>query len=83
MAAGEGALGAGYATEAAQAALEFGFREVGLEEIVASTPEGNSRSRAVMERLGMRREPRDDFQHPGSDVGDWLRLHVLYRRRRA
>lgn len=39
----------------------------------------NLRSRAVMERLGMRREPGADFDHPRVPVGHPLRAHVLYR----
>lgn len=46
--------GKGYATEAAKAVLRFGFSEIRLPEIVSFTALGNARSRAVMERLGMR-----------------------------
>lgn len=73
------AWGNGYATEAAQAALRFGFEEVGLTEIVSFTVPANRRSRAVMERIGMSRDPRDDFDHPGLPEGHPLRPHVLYR----
>ncbi len=73
------AWGHGYATEAARAALAFGFEQLGLDEIVAMTAVGNARSRAVMERLGMSRDPADDFGHPKVPVGDPLRPHVLYR----
>ena len=59
-----GAWGNGYATEAGRAALDFGFERAGLEEIVSFTTVANRRSRAVMERLGMARDPRDDFDHP-------------------
>ncbi|RZL88369.1 MAG: N-acetyltransferase [Variovorax sp.] len=44
--------GQGFATEAAQAALEFGFETVDLSEIVALTVPGNARSRVVMSKLG-------------------------------
>jgi ribosomal-protein-alanine N-acetyltransferase len=73
------AWGNGYATEAALAALEFGFEEVGLGEIVSLTTVANRRSQAVMERIGMRRDPRDDFDHPDLPVGHPQRPHVLYR----
>jgi ribosomal-protein-alanine N-acetyltransferase len=73
------AWGRGYATEAARAALGFGFERAGLEEIVSMTSAVNERSRAVMERLGMRRDPADDFDHPGVPPGHPLRPHVLYR----
>lgn len=47
------AWGNGYASEAARAALEYGFTIAGLEEIVSMTTRSNERSRAVMRRLGM------------------------------
>jgi RimJ/RimL family protein N-acetyltransferase len=71
--------GRGYAREAAAAALAFGFGELGLKEIVAMTVPANTRSLRVMERLGMTRDPRDDFEHPALPAGHPLRQHVLYR----
>ena len=76
------AWGHGYATEAATAALAFGFERLGLQEIVSFTTVANVRSRRVMERLGMRHDPADDFDHPRLDEGHPLRPHVLYRLRR-
>jgi ribosomal-protein-alanine N-acetyltransferase len=73
------AWGNGYATEAALAALRFGFEGAGLDEIVSFTTLANHRSRAVMERIGMSHNPGDDFDHPGLPEGHPLRLHVLYR----
>jgi ribosomal-protein-alanine N-acetyltransferase len=73
------AWGQGYATEAARAALAFGFDEAGLEEIVSFATVGNTRSRAVMERIGMERDPDGDFEHPSLPVGHPLAPHVLYR----
>lgn len=73
------AWGFGYATEAGRAALEFGFEEAGLTEVVSFTAAGNAPSRAVMERLGMHRDPGEDFDHPALPPGDPLRHHVLYR----
>lgn len=75
--------GQGYATEAAREALRFGFEEVGLDEIVSFTSEGHLASRAVMERLGMTRDPIDDFDNPKVPEGSPLRRHVLYRLRRT
>lgn len=75
--------GHGYATEAARAALGFGFQTLGLEEIVAITVPANRRSRAVMERLGMTRDEDGDFDHPAVPVGHPLRRQVLYRLRRS
>ena len=71
--------GHGYATEAAEAALRFGSEEAGLTEIVAFTTTRNTRSQAVMTRLGMRRDPDGDFDHPSVPEGSPLRRHVLYR----
>ncbi len=71
--------GQGFATEAARAALDVAFGEVGLAEVVSFTTAGNSRSRAVMARLGMTHDADDDFDHPGVAIGDPLRRHVLYR----
>ncbi len=73
------AWGHGYATEAAQAVLAFGFEQLELGEIVACTTPANLRSRAVMERLGMTRDPADDFDHPEIAAGHPLCGHLLYR----
>jgi len=70
--------GRGYATEAARAALAVGFTRLGLREIVSFTSLGNRRSRAVMERIGMR-NANEDFEHPGVPEGHALRVHCLYR----
>ena len=78
-----GHWGRGYATEAARAALAFGFERAGLDEIVSFTVPANLGSRRVMERLGMRRSPADDFDHPALPEGSPLRRHVLYRLSRA
>ena len=72
--------GRGYATEAAQAALDYGFEKLALAEIVATTVPANQRSRRVMERLGMTRAPEDDFDIPHLPEGP-LKRHVLYRSR--
>jgi RimJ/RimL family protein N-acetyltransferase len=71
--------GRGYATEAARAALADGFGRVGLKEIASFTSPLNRPSVAVMERLGMTHDPRDDFDHPRVPEGHPLRRHVLYR----
>ena len=73
------AWGHGLATEAAEAALAFGFESLGLDEIVSFTVPANARSRAVMERIGMTHDPADDFDHPRFPEGHRLRRHVLYR----
>ena len=71
--------GLGFATEAGHEALRYGFEAVGLAEIVSFTAAANARSRRVMERLGLRRDPDGDFAHPAMPPGDPARSHVLYR----
>jgi RimJ/RimL family protein N-acetyltransferase len=71
--------GRGYATEAARAAVRFGFIEAGLSEIVSFTAPANEPSRAVMRRIGMTHDPAEDFDHPALPPGHRLRRHVLYR----
>jgi RimJ/RimL family protein N-acetyltransferase len=73
--------GHGYATEAARLALGHGFGALALSEVVSYTSATNHRSRAVMERLGMRRDPAEDFDYPALPEGHPLRRHVLYRLR--
>jgi ribosomal-protein-alanine N-acetyltransferase len=63
-------------------AVEIGWR-LGLAEIVAMSVPGNARSLAVMARIGMRRDPAGDFEHPDIAPGHALRPHVLYRIGRA
>jgi len=46
--------GHGYATEAARALVEYGFRELKLARIVAFTTRDNRASMQVLRRLGMR-----------------------------
>jgi RimJ/RimL family protein N-acetyltransferase len=72
------AWGNGYATEGARECLRFGFVRLGLAEIVSFTAVVNRRSRAVMERIGMR-DANEDFEHPALPEGHWLRPHCLYR----
>lgn len=69
----------GYATEAASAAVSFGFETLALDEIVAFTVPANARSRRVMERIGMAHDPAGDFDHPAVPAGHPLARHMLYR----
>jgi RimJ/RimL family protein N-acetyltransferase len=70
--------GNGYAPEGARAAVNFGFSQLGLEEIVSFTFEGNMPSRRVMEKLGMTHDPADDFDNPRL-IGNPICRHVLFR----
>ncbi|GAA5200040.1 GNAT family protein [Rugosimonospora acidiphila] len=56
----------GYATEAAAAVLDFGFREVGFHKVTATCDPDNTRSARVLKKIGMRYEGR-------------LRQHLLIR----
>jgi RimJ/RimL family protein N-acetyltransferase len=71
--------GLGLATEGARVAVRYGFEMLGLKEIVSFTVPVNVRSRRVMEKLGMKHDEADDFDHPGLPAGHLLRRHVLYR----
>ncbi len=71
--------GRGYAPEGARAAIQFGFNQLGLREIVSYTAVQNLRSRRVMEKIGMRHCRGEDFDHPLLPPGDSLSRHVLYR----
>jgi RimJ/RimL family protein N-acetyltransferase len=71
--------GQGVATEAAIAVLEHAWSTLHETEVVAITASINMPSRRVMEKIGMRHEPSDDFLHPDIPIGHPLRPHVLYR----
>jgi len=73
------AWGKGYASEAARACLQWGFTDLGLDEIVSFTAIQNTRSTAVMERLNMTRSDTDNFDHPMLPTSSPLLRHVLYR----
>ena len=68
----EDAWGQGYAREAAAASLEYAFRRLGAERVVALTVEGNAPSWRLMERLGMVRRPDLDYVGP-----DWAEGPVI------
>ncbi|MCA1661961.1 MAG: GNAT family N-acetyltransferase [Novosphingobium sp.] len=70
--------GQGYAREAAQAALVWGFERLAPDAIWAITAQANRRSRGLMERLGMVRHPELDFDHPKVPDGSPLKPHVAY-----
>jgi ribosomal-protein-alanine N-acetyltransferase len=76
------AWGHGYATEAARAAIADGFSRLALDEIVSFTAMTNLRSQAVMERLGLKRDPTRDFDHLKLAPEHPLRPHVVYVARR-
>lgn len=69
--------GKGYAPEAARKALEIGFEQYGMSEIVSFTALVNTPSQRVMEKIGMVRG--EEFDHPALEAGHPLRRHVVYR----
>lgn len=73
------AWGHGYAREAAEASLAWGWANLQVPAIMAITNSANERSWGLMERLGMTRQPDEDFDHPALAKGDPLRPHILYR----
>lgn len=75
--------GKGYATEGARGAIAWAFANMPDDDVWAITWRGNVRSRAVMERLHMRRQPALNFEHPSLPEGDALRPHVTYSLVRA
>lgn len=75
----QSAWGYGFATEAAAAAIHFGFTQLNLDQIASITSTLNIRSQRVMQRLGMECNPDDNFDHPLIDPNHRLCRHVLYR----
>ena len=73
--------GGGYAREAAEASLDFGFDVVGLSSILAITLETNVRSWGLMKRLGMTRGP--DGRYKGIDVVRYNIDAATWRARRT
>jgi ribosomal-protein-alanine N-acetyltransferase len=71
--------GQGLAIEGAREVVCYAFEELKLPELVSFTTVGNKSSRRVMEKLGMTRDPAEDFDHPKLPAGHPLRRHVLYR----
>jgi RimJ/RimL family protein N-acetyltransferase len=66
----------GYATEAATAARDLAFDDIGLPELWSMTSVLNEPSMAVMRRIGMVEVAR--FEHPSVPVGHHIRPHVAY-----
>ena len=71
--------GFGYATEAATQILEYAFNVLRVDEVLSFASLSNSRSMAVMQRLGMTRNENEDFNHPNLDSNDSLCRHALFR----
>lgn len=70
--------GKGYAREAAEASLGWGWANLDVDSIWAITVLGNLRSWGLMERLGMTRHPELGFDHPQPDLDPRLVPHITY-----
>ena len=70
--------GNGYAREAAQATLDWGFANLTDDTIWAITVPANIRSWGLMERLGMMRQIDMDFDHPAVPDDSPLKHHITY-----
>ncbi len=69
----------GYATEAAQAAMQFAFEHLQLPQVLALSVTTNTPSHMVMDRLGMTRWHGMEFDHPRVPI-DWpLKNHIVHR----
>ena len=82
VAVGAGGLGSRLRDRGCPGGSRFGFEDLDLDEIVSFTVPGNVKSRAVMERLGMTRDPADDFENPNLPGGTRSGPTSLYRLRR-
>jgi RimJ/RimL family protein N-acetyltransferase len=71
--------GHGYATEGARAVIDVAFTRLGLQSLVSFTAAWNTRSRRVMEKIGMVHDTAGDFVHPRLPPGHKLAPQVLYR----
>ena len=71
--------GKGYVSESARRLLAFALEELKLAEVVSFAVHNNHRSLAVMQRIGMQRDPARDFEMPGFDDSQaHLRQHTTY-----
>jgi RimJ/RimL family protein N-acetyltransferase len=70
--------GRGFAHEAMQASLAWGWAHKDAKRIVAITAARNVKSQQLMARLGMARLPDGNFDHPAYAANDPLRATVTY-----
>ena len=69
----------GFATEGALRCMEYGFNELGLQQIVSMAPVCNVRSIGIMQKIGMAEVLH--FRHPLLHGDDRLEHCVLYERK--
>ncbi|GMK38680.1 N-acetyltransferase [Paenibacillus sp. CCS19] len=70
------AWGKGYATEGAEACLQYGFNTLGLDDVYSFTAEVNIPSKNVMQKIGM--SFIKTFDHPKVERSSPLNKHVLF-----
>lgn len=75
--------GKGYAREAAEASIAWGWANLDAPAIGAWTTIGNDRSWGLMERLGMRRRADLDFRLRGYGPDDPVGAMIVYMLERA
>ena len=73
------AWGQGYALEAASGVLGWAWRELDVPSIIAITVRANEPSWRLMDKLGMRYFPDEDFDHPAVPDDSPLKRHIVYR----
>lgn len=71
--------GQGLAPEGARACLAYAFSVLKSPEVISITSQNNQPSMRVMEKIGMRRDFENDFDHPDVPEESPIRPHVLYR----
>lgn len=72
--------GKGFASEGANAWLDFAFDAVGLDDVFSFAVWNNDPSTAVMRRIGMQLVVGGDFDEPSvPDTHPHLKRHVVYR----
>ena len=71
--------GRGIAYQTAKQAIDYGFQQANLKEIVTFTTPLNNRSIRLIERLGFKRDNKSDFDHPEVPEDSPNKHHIFYR----
>ena len=77
----QSAWGKGYATEGANACLDFAFQSLSVDRIVSVCPVSNIASEKVMQKIGMSRQ--GVFSHPALANYPTLQSCVWYEKKRS
>ncbi len=76
-------VGKGYVTNPMRAVMPWAFQRLPVDEILTFTSAINTKSQAVMQRVGFTPDPSRDFDHPALAPNHPLRRHVLYTMKRT